>query len=113
MRHDDPREVVLIVFMILCVMGLSSLVVRFDEKRLDEESLERAWPETSRDSALIGLAFLASPLLTLFAVAYHFVRTRRYGWKGFLLGIFVPLAIVFCLELLGAGLAWAIGLPLE
>jgi hypothetical protein len=113
MRHDDPREVVIIVFTILAVMALCSVVVRLDEARLDEERLERAWPPASRDSALIGLAFLASPLLALLAVAYHFIRTRGYRPIGFALGIGWMTGIIVTLELVGTAFAWAIGLPLE
>lgn len=113
MRPDDPREIVLIVFMITAVITLCSLVVRFDERRLDEERLERAWPPASRDSALIGLAFLATPLLSLVAVAWHFIRTRRFRPMGFVLGIAWTIGIVVCLELAGTAFAWAIGVPLD
>lgn len=112
-RPEDPRKVVVLVVVWVLVMVLSSIVVRRDERRLDREHLERAWPPASRDSALIGLSLLLSPLLTLFAVAYHFARTRRFRPKGLLLGIGWTIAILVCIELVATGVAIAIGLPLE
>ena len=76
----------MIVVSLVVMMTVSSLIVRWDERRLQraaergdaraEAFLERAWSPASRDNALIGLAFLAAPLLALFAVWYHFFRTR-------------------------------------
>jgi hypothetical protein len=96
-------------------------VVRLDERRLDEETLERAWPATSRDNALIGLAFLASPLLALFAVWFHFFRTRskalwppwRWSPKGFLLGLAAVLVVLIVHVAIVLSVAYALGMPLD
>lgn len=90
--HDPPSEVVILVASWIVLTLLGWLAVRFDERHLDRrdpEALARAWPEPSRDSALIGLPLLAAPLLGLFAVAYHFWRTRRFRPRGLLLGLAV------------------------
>jgi hypothetical protein len=118
---DDPREVVILVLSLVVLMTASSLVIRFDERRLDEEQLERAWPATSRDNALIGLAFLASPLLALFGVWFHFFRTRsRASWppwrwspRGFLLGIAAVVLVLVTHAAIVLSVAYALGMPLE
>lgn len=113
----NPLEVVLLVVSIVTLIVLMSAVVRWDERRLarkeDEAALERAWLPSSRDSALIGLAMLASPLLSLFAVLWHFWRTRRFHPKGFLFGALAVLAVLVGNALVVTGLAWALGLPLD
>ena len=56
-------------------------VIIFDERRmerLEDPRLERAWPPSSRASAIIGFGVLALPL--------HFLRTRR-SLIGLLLAI--------------------------
>jgi hypothetical protein len=53
-------------------------LVDWDESRLDERSLERAWPPASRTLALVYFGMLALPI--------HFWRTRR-SWSGFALGL--------------------------
>ncbi len=110
---DDPREVVILVLSLIVLMTASSLVVRFDERRSDEERLERAWPETSRDNALIGLAFLASPLLALFGVWFHFFRTRRWRPKGFLLGLAAVVLVLVVHAAIVLSVAYALGMPLD
>jgi hypothetical protein len=118
---DDPSEVVILVLSLVVLMTVGSLVVRFDERRLDEERLERAWPATSRDNALIGLAFLASPLLALFGVWFHFFRTRsqalwppwRWSPKGFLLGIAAVVLVMVVHVVIVLSVAYALGMPLE
>lgn len=118
---DDPREVVILVLSLVVLMAASSLVVRLDERRLDEERLERAWPATSRDNALIGLAFLASPLLALLGVWFHFFRTRsralwppwRWSPKGFLLGLAAVVAVLLVHAAIVLSVAYALGMPLE
>ncbi len=120
-QPDDPSEVIILVLSLVVLMTASSLVVRLDERRLDEERLERAWPATSRDNALIGLAFLASPVLALFAVWFHFFRTRskalwppwRWSPKGFLLGIAGVLVVLVVHVAIVLSVAYALGMPLE
>lgn len=56
-------------------------VVIVDERRMDRHDdprLERAWPPSSRASAIVGFGVLALPL--------HFLRTRR-SFVGLLLAI--------------------------
>jgi ABC-type Co2+ transport system permease subunit len=70
---------------------VSALVIKRDEKRLDEEMLLRAYPRATFAVSI----FLFQQL----AILVHFIRTRR-SFKGFLLGIawtiaaFVPTIIV-------------------
>ncbi len=63
-------------------------VVILDERRMDQRDdprLERAWPPSSRASAIVGFGVLALPL--------HFLRTRR-SLVGLLLAIgFTALAL--------------------
>ena len=116
----------------MVLITLSSLVVRFDERRLEraaergdqdaEERLERAWPPASRDNAIIGLAMLGAPIIGLFAVWFHFFRTRsrarknllllRLGWRASvgLLWVFLIMAVNAAVVITLASL---LGLPLE
>lgn len=111
--HDSPYEVVLLVASWALLVTLSSLVVRRDERKLDETQLERAWPPASRDNALIGLSLLGSPILGLFAVAYHFARTRRFRPLGILLGLGWSAGILAINVVSMTALAWMLGLPLD
>jgi len=120
-QKESPYEVVILVVSLVVIITGSVLVVRRDEKRLSEEELERAWPATSRDNALIGLAFLGAPILGLFGVWFHFFRTRsralwppwRWSPKGFLLGVAWTALVLFANALIVTALAWALDLPLE
>jgi hypothetical protein len=64
-------------------------VVMLDERRMDlrdDPRLERAWPPSSRASAIIGFGVIALPL--------HFLRTRR-SFVGVLLALgFTALALL-------------------
>lgn len=118
---DDPREVVILVLSLVVLMTASSLVVRLDERRLDEDQLERSWPATSRDNALVGLAFLASPILALFGVWFHFFRTRspalwppwRWSPRGFVLGTVAVVLVLVTHAAIVLSVAYALGMPLE
>jgi len=110
---DSPWEVVLIIVSCTVVITASSLIVRFDERRLSEKQLEWAWPPSSRDNAVIGLAMLVTPLLGLFAVWFHFVRTRRGNWRGFVLGKLAVLVILILNAVAVLSLASAVGLEIE
>jgi hypothetical protein len=110
---ESPLEVVVLVFSVTVLVVLMNVVVRRDERRLDEESLERAWPPSSRDSALIGLSLLGSPIIGLLAVWFHFWRTRRWHPKGFLLGGGFAIGILLVNVLLVTALALVLGLPLD
>ncbi|MDB4937441.1 MAG: hypothetical protein JWP87_4413 [Labilithrix sp.] len=119
--QESPYEVVILVASCTVLVTASVLVVRFDERRLNEQRLERAWPPSSRDNALIGLALLAAPLLGLFAVWFHFFRTRsgalwppwRWSPKGFALGIAAVIGIMIVNAVVVLSLAYALGLPLD
>lgn len=116
-----PAFVVLLVAWMTIIIAGSLFVVRRDEKRLDEEHMERAWPATSRDSALFGMSFFLSPLVGLLGVWFHFFRTRsralwppwRWSPKGFALGVLWALAVAGVDLLVIYGLAYALGFPLE
>lgn len=109
--HDPPSEVVLLVVSWIVLTALGVVAVRLDERRLDPDALARAWPETSRDSALIGLPLLASPLLGLFAVALHFWRTRRFHPRGLVLGIAVAALVLTVDVVVVTALAWLLDVP--
>ena len=112
---------VILIASLAVLVTASVLVVRFDERRLSDERLERAWPAPSRDNALIGLALLGAPIVGLFAVWFHFFRTRsralwppwRWSVLGFLLGLVAVLAIMIANAVVVLGLAYALGLPLD
>jgi hypothetical protein len=99
--EDSPLEVVFILVAWITIVGASLLVVRLDERRLvrrgREDALEWAWPPASRDSAIVGLGLLLSPLASLFALFFHFTRTRaRLAWPpwGILVGLGLGLLAV-------------------
>lgn len=121
MQQDSPWEVVIMVASAATLITLSSLVVRFDERRLSEDRRERAWPPAARDNALIGLGMLLSPLVPLLAVWFHFFRTRsqamwppwRWSVRGWLLGLSCALGILVVNVLVVLTIAAAAGLDLE
>ena len=120
-QPDSPWIVVIIVVSCTVIVTLSELVVRFDERRLSEERLERAWSPPSRDNALIGMTLLVTPLLGLFAVWFHFFRTRstalwppwRWSWRGLLLGLLAVLGILVIDEVVLLALSSAVGFEIE
>ena len=120
-QQESPYEVLILLASFAVVVTGSVLVVRWDERRLDEERLERAWPPASRDNALIGLSLLGAPIVGLFAVWFHFFRTRsramwppwRWSPKGFLLGLAAVLVVMIANAAVVLTLAYALGLPLE
>jgi hypothetical protein len=120
-QQESPYEVLILLASFAVVVTGCVLVVRWDERRLDEERLERAWPPASRDNALIGLSLLGAPLVGLFAVWFHFFRTRsramwppwRWSPTGFLLGLAAVLVVMIANAAVVLTLAYALGLPLE
>lgn len=61
--------------------ALTFAVIMLDERWMKAEHLERAWPPTSRDAAIIAFGPLAIPV--------HFLRTRGgfRSWRRFFFGI--------------------------
>jgi hypothetical protein len=115
----------------IVLITVSSLVVRFDERRLQraadkgdaiaEQRLERAWSPAGRDNAVIGLMFLGHPVVGLFAVWFHFFRTRsgspwlpwRWSPIGFLLGLAAVGVVILANFAVVITLAYAFGLPID
>lgn len=120
-QQDSPWEVVIMIASAATLITLSSLVVRFDERRMSEERLERAWPPAGRDNAIIGLGMLLSPLVPLLAVWFHFFRTRspalwppwKWSPRGWLLGLLCVVAILAVNVMVVLGIAAAVGLDVE
>ena len=116
-----PAFVALLVAWMTVIIAASLFVVRRDEKRLDDEQLERAWPETSRDNALFGLSFFLSPLAGPLCVWFHFFRTRsralwppwRWSPKGIALGVLWAAAVVLVALAAVYAVAYAVGFPLD
>jgi hypothetical protein len=127
----NPYEVVFLTVSTLVLIVSCSAVVRYDERRLTRDAslgdgraatyLERAWPPSSRDNALIGLSLLGAPLFGLFGVGFHFFRTRsrsilvpwRWSPTGALLGIGAIALVIAIHTALLFTLAYVLGLPLE
>jgi hypothetical protein len=92
--------------------ALTFLVVIIDERRMRDDKLERAWPASSRDAAIVAFGVLALPV--------HFVKTRGHfrdlrGIFGLVLGLVIGIvafvAVAFTSGLILAGLSWVLGLP--
>lgn len=84
-------EVIALALSWLVTTALTFLVVIVDERRLSEEELERAWPPSSRDAAIVAFGPLA--------LLAHFVRTRGHlksarGIVGFPLGLLMGLVAI-------------------
>lgn len=79
--------VVELVLSWLVMNALTFLVIFADERKiLSEEQLERAWPPSSRDAAIIAFGPLCLP--------FHFLRTRvRLTFRGVFLGIPIALGL--------------------
>jgi hypothetical protein len=87
-------------------------VILDERKILSESQLERAWPPTSRDAAIVAFGVLALPV--------HFVKTRGHlgslrgvlGYPlGLALGVLAILVVAFASGLVLDAIAWAAGLP--
>jgi hypothetical protein len=86
-------EVIVLVASWAVSTALCFAVIVRDERRLDDETLARAWPPPSRDCAIIGLG--------LFAVPFHFIKTRsrsmwpwRWSPRGLALGVAWTLVVL-------------------
>ena len=89
-------EVLTILATWVITIGALALILRWDERRLSDERLERAWPPATRLSA-IGYSLLMGPLPGVLVLPIHFTRTRR-SIGGFLVGLLLALA-VFALDI--------------
>ncbi|MBL8612358.1 MAG: hypothetical protein JNL38_33765 [Myxococcales bacterium] len=106
------RDVLFLVVPWIVRIAASYLVVWLDERRMSEELRERAWPPSSRLSALFGFDVLA--------VLVHFVKTRwrplwaihRLAW-GLLLGLLAAGAVLGLSVGAVILLALALGEPLD
>ena len=106
-------QVIELVLSLVVTNALAFAVVIVDERRLSHERLERAWPTTSRNAAIVAFGPLALP--------FHFARTRG-DWRSargialrimaFVLGLSASLAVSLVSGLVVTALAWAIGLPI-
>ena len=90
-------------------------VVILDERRfLKEEQLERAWPPSSRDAAIVAFGGLALPV--------HFIKTRghtksAWGLLGFVWGLVLGVIALVVVSIVSGvivyGIQRAAGLPAE
>ncbi len=92
-------DVIELILSWIVTNGLTFLVVILDERRLDERRLERAWPASSRDAAIIGFGLVALPI--------HFARTRGHfgsarGVLGRVLGLLLGLVIATIVAVLAS-----------
>lgn len=82
---DDLVELIAILLVWAVTSAAAFVIVIRDERRLDEQRLERAWPPVTRDWVLSG--FIAGgPLLPAIGVWLHYIRTRR-SFLGVLQGL--------------------------
>ena len=110
-----PSEVVELVLSWVVTNALTFLVVIVDERKiLREDALERAWPPSSRDAAIVAFGILALPV--------HFIKTRGHfrslrGLLGFPLGLVLGVTAVIAVGLgswlVLEGVALVFGLPLS
>lgn len=79
--------------------ALTFAIIMLDERWMSAERLERAWPPTSRDAAIVAFGPLA--------LLVHFPRTRGgfRTWRRFFLGIpfglFLGVLSLFVVSLVG------------
>jgi hypothetical protein len=92
-------EVVQLVVQMAVGIALPAWLVRWDERRLGELELSRAWHPASFWIAVVVFGPLCLP--------FHFVRTRR-SLLGLVLGLAALVAAVLG-QLLAAGLLGALG----
>ena len=93
-HRTSVRQAIWYIFSVLEVWGYITqlafttwavfFIVLRDERALPPERLERAWPPTTRNLALV--------VLGVFALPFHYVRTRR-SVLGFLVGLGLAVAV--------------------
>lgn len=109
------HEIIELVLSWVVSTTLLFVVVIVDERRfLKEEQLERAWPPTSRDAAIVAFGGLALPI--------HFMKTRGHfkspmGIVGIFLGLALGIVALVVVSLLTSAIVYGIekaaGLPVE
>jgi hypothetical protein len=85
-------EFVQVVSSMFVTTTTAATIVIVDERRLKDAELARAWPPTSRDSAIFG-AWLFGALFGCLLLLVHFARTRA-GLAGLALGLFWALVLL-------------------
>src|SRR5687768_3466378 len=72
----SPSMIELILSWIVSTTLLFAVVILDERRFLKEEQLERAWPPSSRDAAIVAFGGLALPI--------HFMKTRGHfkSWRG-------------------------------
>ena len=93
---------------------LTFLVVLFDERRMSEERLERAWPTASRNWHIVYFGVLSLP--------FHFAKTRG-TWTSvrgvfgriavFALGLVVGFVVALASGFIVMGIDWLLGIPVD
>ena len=113
-KPSEASEVLGLVLSWLVTTALTFLVVILDERRLPEDKLERAWPPSSRDAAIVAFGPLALPI--------HFAKTRGSlrslrGLLGFPVGLAIGAAALVVVALVSGllveGVYALLGLPTE
>jgi hypothetical protein len=107
-------EVVELVVSWTVSTALCFVIVIVHERRMSPERLERAWPPTSRDAAIVAFGVLALPI--------HFARTLGH-WRsvggvamrfvGLLVGVIAIVAVSIANLLVLYPVAWVFDLPLD
>jgi hypothetical protein len=85
-------DVVALIVQLLLGIAVPACLLRFDEHRLSQSMLARAWPQASFWSAVVAFGPLCLPV--------HFMRTRR-SVTGLGLGL-LALAVAFGVQILVA-----------
>ena len=80
MNHEPSSELIALVLQGTAGIVLPACIVKWDERRLTSERLQKAWPTASFWCAVVTFGIFCLPI--------HFVRTRGFLWG------------------LGLGLAW-------
>jgi hypothetical protein len=107
-------EVVQLVLSWAVTTLVTFVIVILDERRMDDDRLERAWPPSSRDAAIVAFGVLALPV--------HFVKTRGHlrsvrGLLGLLLGLVLGIVAILVVALVSEivlqGVSVVVGLPVQ
>jgi hypothetical protein len=111
-RLTESAAILELVVSWIVTTALTFFIVIADERLMREERLERAWPPTSRDAAIVAFGVLALPI--------HFARTRGHfrnlrGLLGIPLGLVMGAVAVVVVAFLGGlileGVFHILGLP--